>query len=110
MDVQPHHPLQELLAQLLFSIETVPQAEQKRMVNFACKEAVKWHQNEVRAHVGEHMRYIGVLGLLSQCSVYVPEDLRECIESAMIDAVSNSGGTLKWKRVLDRIELETQNV
>lgn len=47
MNVKPHHPLQELLAQLLFSIETVPQTEQRRMVNFACKEAAKWHEDQL---------------------------------------------------------------
>lgn len=41
--VKPHHPLQELLAQLLFSIETVPAVEQQRMVNRTCREAVKWY-------------------------------------------------------------------
>jgi hypothetical protein len=45
--VKLHHPLQELLAQLLFGIESVPQQEQKRMVNFACKKAVEWHDKEM---------------------------------------------------------------
>ena len=48
MNVKPHHPLQELLAQLLFGIETVPVAERKRMVNFACKEAAKWHNRWIK--------------------------------------------------------------
>ena len=47
MNVKPHHPLQELLAQLLFGIETVPVAERKRMVNFACKEAARWHNKQI---------------------------------------------------------------
>ena len=47
MHVKSHHPLQELLAQLFFSIETVPAKEQRRMVSAACKEAVKWHRNQV---------------------------------------------------------------
>lgn len=47
MNVKPNHPLQELLAQFLFSIETVPAKEQRRMVNTACKEAVKWHRAQV---------------------------------------------------------------
>jgi hypothetical protein len=49
---------------------------------------------------------MGVLGLLTQCSIYVPEDIRECIEAAMGDAVEHSNGKLKWKRILDRIEIE----
>ena len=48
LSVKPHHPLQELLAQLLFGIETVPMKEQRRMVNRACKEAVKWHEAQMK--------------------------------------------------------------
>ena len=47
LHVQPHHPLQELLAQLLSGIETVPAKEQRRMVNRVCKEAIIWHENHV---------------------------------------------------------------
>jgi len=47
MNVKPHHPLTELLAKLLFGIETVPAKERKRMVNRACKEATKWHKEQV---------------------------------------------------------------
>ncbi len=36
----------------------------------------------------EHIRYIGVLSLLAQCAVHVPEDLRDCIDSALDDAQS----------------------
>lgn len=45
--VKPHHPLQELLAQLLHGIETVNAKEQRRMVSRACREAVKWHDEQV---------------------------------------------------------------
>lgn len=47
MNVKSSHPLTELLAQLLFSIETVPVVEQRRMVNHACSVAVKWHDDNV---------------------------------------------------------------
>ncbi len=47
MRVKPHHPLMELLGQLLFGIENVPCKEQRLMRNCACREAVKWHKNEV---------------------------------------------------------------
>jgi len=47
ISVKPHHPLQELLAQLLFNIESVPPREQKRMVNFACKKAAEWHDKKM---------------------------------------------------------------
>jgi hypothetical protein len=47
MKVKPHHPLTELLAQLLHGIETVSVQEKRRMVNRACREAVKWHREQV---------------------------------------------------------------
>jgi len=47
MNVKPHHPLQELLARLLFSIETVPVRVQRSMVNRACREATKWHEEQI---------------------------------------------------------------
>lgn len=48
MNVKSNHPLKELLAKLLFSIETVSSEEQRRMVNRACQEAVKWHEAQVK--------------------------------------------------------------
>lgn len=48
MNVPPHHPLQELLAKLLFSIETVPPKEQKRMVSRACNKAAEWHKKQIK--------------------------------------------------------------
>jgi hypothetical protein len=50
------------------------------------------------------MRYAGVLGLLSECSVYVPEEIRESIEQAFADA--SEDGSFRWCRVLDRVEIE----
>ena len=50
------------------------------------------------------MRYLGVLGLLAECSVYVPEELRQSIETAMEQACAD--GCLKWRRVLNRVEIE----
>jgi hypothetical protein len=52
----------------------------------------------------EHMRYLEALGLLADCSVHVPEDLREMIELALTeidvdhDAISRAppvAGTLE---------------
>lgn len=45
--VAAHHPLAELLAQLLCGIETVSAKKQKRMVKRACREAAKWHEKAV---------------------------------------------------------------
>ena len=47
MKVKPHHPLMELLAKLLFGIETVNAPERRRMANRACREATKWHKEQV---------------------------------------------------------------
>ena len=47
ISVKPHHPLQELLAQLLFGIEAVTPNERKRMVNFACTEATRWYEKRI---------------------------------------------------------------
>ena len=41
------HPLMELVAQNLFSIETVPPAEARKMVRRAAKAAMEWHEKEV---------------------------------------------------------------
>lgn len=54
----------------------------------------------------EHMRYLGVLKLLEECSPYVPEQLREQIEYAMTDAVEASEGQLRTRRTFNRIEIE----
>ena len=54
MNVKPNHPLQELLAKLLFGIETVPPKEQRRMVNRACREAVKWHEKQMKLEGAMH--------------------------------------------------------
>ncbi len=47
MKVKPHHPLAELMAKNLHGIETVHAKEQRRMVSRACKEAAKWHDEQV---------------------------------------------------------------
>ncbi len=40
------HPLMEILAKKLFSIERVPEKEQLKMKNRAIKAAVKWHEED----------------------------------------------------------------
>ncbi len=50
-------------------------------------------------------RYLGVLGLLPECSVHVTEECRECIEQAFAHAC-DADGTLTWRRILNRIEIE----
>lgn len=52
----------------------------------------------------DYMRYLGLLGLLTECSVQVDEETRECIESAFADAEGVLGGRFRWRRFLDRIE------
>lgn len=53
----------------------------------------------------EHLRYLGTLGLLCECSVSVPEDVRERIEQALEDACK-ANPELHWRRILDRYEIE----
>ena len=53
----------------------------------------------------EHMRYLGCLGLLAECAVYVPEDQRDMIEAAMEDAATAMPG-FRWRRILNRIDCE----
>lgn len=58
----PHHPLVELLASLLYGIETVPRDEQRKMVTRAIREAVKWHDQRVRdlqSHLADAEQYVG---------------------------------------------------
>ena len=43
MTVPGNHPLAEVLAKCLSGIETVPAAEQRKMVSRAAREAVAWH-------------------------------------------------------------------
>jgi hypothetical protein len=52
----------------------------------------------------EHERYLGALGLLAECSVHVPEDIREMIEAAFEDACAAASG-LYWRRILSRLEI-----
>jgi hypothetical protein len=58
----------------------------------------------IKAEPVDRMKYLGLLGLLTECSVHVPEELREMIESAFDDAVEEIP-TLRWRRILDRIEI-----
>jgi hypothetical protein len=53
----------------------------------------------------EHMRYLGTLGLLCELAVYAPEDLRDMIDQALEDACK-ADPRLKWRRILNRRELE----
>jgi len=53
----------------------------------------------------ERMKYLGVLGIICEASVHVPEDVRETMERALDDACAD--GRLKWRRVIDRLEIET---
>lgn len=63
----------------------------------------------------ERMRYLGVLALLAECSVYMGDDrglhgsgevgdLRDSIERALKDACAD--GSLRYRRILDRFEIE----
>ena len=45
MEVKGNHPLAEIIAKKLFGISSVPKAEQDKMINRACKEAVEYYDN-----------------------------------------------------------------
>ena len=47
MKVKGNHPLAEVIAKRLFSIESVPKDEQRRMVNRACRDAVEYYEQYV---------------------------------------------------------------
>ena len=51
-----------------------------------------------------YMRYLGVLGLLCECSVQVDDETRETIEQALNDACKHHG--LVWRRTLNRFDIE----
>lgn len=53
MTVKGNHPLAEIIAQCLFSIETVPKEGQRRMVNRAAKKAVAYHKAEIARLEGD---------------------------------------------------------
>jgi hypothetical protein len=47
MTVKGNHPLAEIIAKKLFGVGGVPYNEQAKMINRACKEAVKYHNAEI---------------------------------------------------------------
>ena len=53
-------------------------------------------------------RYLGCLGLLADCAVYVPEDLREMIEAAITDAI-DAGEPIRYRRIINHIEVEVRS-
>lgn len=54
----------------------------------------------------EYMRYLGCLGLLCECSVYLDDEpeLRDCIIMALDDACAHH--PLQWRRIINRLEIE----
>ena len=48
MTVKGNHPLAEIIARKLFCIESVPVAEQRKMLRKAVKAAVEYHDGEVQ--------------------------------------------------------------
>ena len=49
MTVKGNHPLAEIIARKLIGIESVPSAEQRKMVNRAVKAAVEYHEAELES-------------------------------------------------------------
>lgn len=59
--------------------------------------------------VGVYLRYLGTLKLLEECSPYVTEELRECIERAHNDAAA-AHPNLCVRRVVDRCIVEVKQI
>jgi hypothetical protein len=53
-----------------------------------------------------YMRYLGVLGILAECSVQVDEETREQIQMAFDHACNHH--PLQSRRILNRIEIEAR--
>ena len=53
MQVKGNHPLGEILAKKLFSIENVPREEQKRMVKRAISAAIEFYEKSKKSITGE---------------------------------------------------------
>jgi tartrate dehydratase alpha subunit/fumarate hydratase class I-like protein len=49
MIVQGNHPIAEIIAKCMSGVEIVPKEYMKRMVNKACREAVKYHESALRS-------------------------------------------------------------
>lgn len=47
VQVKPSHPLAELIAKLLHGVETIPRKQMKSSHMRACREAAKWHGEQV---------------------------------------------------------------
>lgn len=47
MRVKPNHPLAELIAKLLHGVETISRKHMKSAHMRACREAAKWHKEQV---------------------------------------------------------------
>ena len=50
MNVKGNHPLSEIIARCMSGVETVPNDCMRRMVNRACREAVKYHKAALQSH------------------------------------------------------------
>lgn len=55
--------------------------------------------------MNEHMRYLGVLKLLEECSPFVDEDTRVSIKQAFVDACE-AIPDLRFTRILNRLQID----
>jgi tartrate dehydratase alpha subunit/fumarate hydratase class I-like protein len=54
------------------------------------------------------LRYLGVLNLLCECSVYVPKELRDCIGEALNDAQQDNHNLIV-KKILDSYRINIKD-
>ena len=52
----------------------------------------------------DYLRYLGALGVLSECSPYVDDDIRESIEAVFTDAAKHH--PVRFTHILDRLQIE----
>jgi len=77
MTVKGNHPLAEILAKKLFSLESVPIKEQHRMLNRAIKAGVEYHKAEIKKFTEfEHIDKIRIEEGLAEI-----KKLREALET-----------------------------
>lgn len=77
------HPLGEIIAKKLFSIETVPMKEQTKMVHRACKAAMEYHDQAMKELREKTILECANIALQHECDedCYYGQECQTAIES-----------------------------
>jgi len=98
MKVKPHHPLAEVIAKCLFSIESMPREHIPRFVSKTCREAVKWYEQkeeELRQLQRSEKKNDNKKCIKCKCDIFKIEQLDDCsncLENGAWDSHSDDGG------------------